>query len=154
MRRLAKILNGIGSFRNYWVNLQATLSKIVRNFPFGDGIGRRMAAAVGNADMHFYDARLLEYFACSPTKRDRGRTTRLVADFNISPTNSATPSRAKRFEYCFLRSPPTCVVLCCRLLSRAVGNLVGRIDTVDKQLAMALDHLRYSQALNDVCADA
>ena len=41
-----------------------------------------------------------------------------------------------------------------RLLGRAVGDLVVRVDAADEQLAVPINHLRDPQAFDNVRADA
>lgn len=140
----------LGRFRKSWGNSL----EVVGNFPLGNRIGRRMAAAMRNADVHFSNTRLLENFAGTSAECDCGCPAREIADLNISPTDAAPPTRAERFEYGFLGSPATCIVLSRRFLGGAISNFVRGVHATDKQLAVTIDHLRDPQTFDDIGADA
>ncbi len=103
--------------------------------------------------MHRADAALLKDFSRATTKSNDGRAAMFVANFDIAPTNSFTPTCAKRLEHRFLRGPAARVMLRGRLLGRAVLNLMLRVNPANEQLAMAVDHLRDPQAFDDVGAN-
>jgi len=123
-------------------------------FPLGDCIGRRMAAAVGDAEVYLSDARLFEHIAGPSMQSDDRLATPLIANLDFSPANSTPPTGAQRFEDRFLGHPSTGVMLRCRLSAAAILDLQLGINAADEKLPMPLDHLRNSKALDDVRAYA
>ena len=126
----------------------------LRSLALGQGIGRGVAAAVRDADQHLGDAQLLDDVAGPAAQGDDGPPARLVADFDIAPTDAAPPAGAQGLENRLLGGPAAGEVLRGQLAALAVLNLVRRVDPVDEQLAVPLDHLRDAQAFDDVGADA
>jgi hypothetical protein len=113
-----------------------------------------LAAAVRDADVHLRDARAFEHLAGAAAEGDRRSAARFVPHLDVAPTDAADPAGAERLEHGFLRRPAAGVVLRGRLLVGAVGDLVVGVHATDEQLAVAVDHLRNPQALDDVGADA
>jgi hypothetical protein len=113
-----------------------------------------MAAAMRNAHKDVADAKLLDDVARATPKRDRRSAARVVADFDIAPTDAAAPAGADCLEDCFLGSPAPGEVLRGLLAASAVFNLSGGVNAVDEKLAVPLDHLGDPQALDDIGSDA
>ena len=120
----------------------------------GDGVGRGVAAAVGDGDHDLVDSELLDGVARPAADADDWPAGGIIAHLDVAPTDAATPAGADGFEDCFLGGPAAGVVLRRGLARLAVADFQRCIDAIDEQLSVPLDHLRDSQAFDDVGADA
>ena len=108
---------------------------------------------MGNADVHLLHTEALADVSSTPTQCDRGATSFIVANLNIQPPDAAGPTGAHCFEDCFFCRPAACIVLRCRGSSAAVSDFRLREYSIEKQLAVPLNHLRDSQTFDNVCAN-
>src|SRR4051794_26266982 len=103
-----------------------------------------------DADQHLGDSKLLDDVASAPPQSHRGPAARFVADFHVAPADAFSPPGAECFENGLFSGPTAGEVLCGQLAALAILDFVLRVHAVDEQLAVALDHLRDSQTLDDV----
>src|SRR5437763_14961546 len=65
----------------------------------GNGIRRRVCAAVGDGDEHLFDAEFLAQFAGRSAERDSGPAAHLIADLDVAPLDATGPAGAQGFEH-------------------------------------------------------
>ncbi len=76
-----------------------------------------------------------------------------VADLDVGPGDAVAPPGSHRLQDRFLGRPAPGEVLDGVLPSLAVADLALGVDAAEEQLAVVLDHLADSRALDDVGAD-
>jgi hypothetical protein len=127
---------------------------LVLLFSHSDGHGRGVGVAMGNADLDFADAELLDDFLHAAAHGDYRSAAGIVADFHVAPGNTPPPTRADGLKDRFFCRPTPREML--RRLSAilAIGDFFRRIDAVDEKLPVPLNHPRDPQAFGDIGADS
>ena len=121
--------------------------------PTRNGIRRGKRSAVGNADMHFRNAKSFAGFAGSTTQRDSWPARGVISNFDVVPADTARPARPHRFQHGLFCGPPPGVMLRGRFARTAVANFVLCENAIQKQFRMSIDHLSDPQAFDDVGSD-
>src|SRR5262249_48812640 len=86
--------------------------------------------------------------------KDPGLAAEAVADLDVSPGDSPTPTSPERLQYGLLRRPAAREGLDRMLARLTVADLALGVDPAEEQLAMLLDHLTDARAFDDVGADS
>lgn len=116
----------------------------------GDGEGRGVAAAMRDADKHVADSQPFHYVARSPAQRDDRAAAEFVAHFDVAPTDAAAPAGAEGLQHRLFRRPAAGIMLRGGFPGAAVFDFVVGVNPVDEEFTVPLNHLRDSQALDNV----
>ena len=115
---------------------------------------RRVGPAVRNRDQHFADAKLFGKLGRASPEMDDRLAALLSENFNVQPADAFNESRAQHLHDRLFGGPAPCKGFVAVLPLLAVGDLVGRVDSIQKMLTVSLDHLSDAWNLDDVCAEA
>lgn len=115
---------------------------------------RGVRVAVRDGDQQAGDAQLFDDGFGSAVYVDERLSARLVDYLHVAPTNSTPPAGTQGLEHGLLGGPAARKVLGGLLAVSAVANFIGRIDAIDKQIAVPLDHPRNSQTFGNIGANS
>src|SRR5262249_7607307 len=116
--------------------------------------GSGIRPAVRNRDQNITDVHALRLVLGGATHQHVRPTVRVITNFHIGPAQAAPPASAETLEDRLLGGPAAGEGVGGMFPGLAVADFPFRIDSVQEQFTVLLDHAADAQAFYDIGADS